>query len=249
MEPAQNIEEVIHHLDQVVARARAEGSRLGYFAALYRKVTAVVQEGIAAGRFDDGPRLERLDVLFANRYLDALAKYRAGGGATRSWRLAFQAAERWPPLVMQHLLLGTNAHINLDLGIAAAEAAPGAALPALRADFERINEILASLVDESKAALAGVWPPLLLLDGLAGRTEDLVITFSMKRARDQAWAVAERLNGLSTTEKVAAIARLDRDVARLAERLLRPSLPTRLVLWRIRLAERGSVADIIDRLL
>jgi hypothetical protein len=33
----------------------------------------------------------------------------------------------------------------LDLGIAAAETAPGQALPDLRRDFDRINEIIASL--------------------------------------------------------------------------------------------------------
>jgi hypothetical protein len=39
-----------------------------------------------------------------------------------------------------------NAHINLDLGIAAAQVAPGPALPALHTDFLCINAILASVV-------------------------------------------------------------------------------------------------------
>lgn len=57
----------------MVANALEDGDRAGYFAVLYRKVTAKVKEGIAAGFFDDPGPMERLDVLFADRYLDAVA--------------------------------------------------------------------------------------------------------------------------------------------------------------------------------
>ena len=76
--PARTIDEVIEHLDDVIALARSEKSRLGYFAVLYRNVTIKVKEGILAGSFEDGARMERLDVAFANRYLDALKRYRQG---------------------------------------------------------------------------------------------------------------------------------------------------------------------------
>jgi len=52
---ARTIDEVIVHLDDIIARSIREQSRLGYFAALYRKVTVKVKEGIAQGRFEDGP--------------------------------------------------------------------------------------------------------------------------------------------------------------------------------------------------
>ena len=41
------IEEVLEALDTIIARALEEGSRVGYFAAVYRKVTAKIAEGIA----------------------------------------------------------------------------------------------------------------------------------------------------------------------------------------------------------
>ena len=44
---------------------------MGYFATLYRKVTIQVKKGIADNFFDDGPRMERLDVILANRYTQA----------------------------------------------------------------------------------------------------------------------------------------------------------------------------------
>ena len=69
--PADTIDEVVERLTEIVEWSRAANSRLGYFAALYRKVTVKVHEGIADGFFDEGDRMERLDVIFANRYLEA----------------------------------------------------------------------------------------------------------------------------------------------------------------------------------
>src|SRR5687768_12658552 len=136
--PAQTIDEVLAQLDEVIRRARQESDRLGYFATLYRNVTLKVKEGITAGLFEDGNRMERLDVTFANRYLAALDSFRCGQQSSKCWRTAFDTAATWPPIVLQHLLLGMNAHINFDLGIAAQEVAPGQALPSLRKDFDQI---------------------------------------------------------------------------------------------------------------
>ena len=121
---ATAIDQVIAQLGDVIDRSLRERSRLGFFAALYRKVTIKVKEGIAAGRFDDGPRMERLDVTFANRYLEALARFRNGQPPTPCWLLSFETAATWAPIILQHLLLGMNAHINFDLGIAAATTCP-----------------------------------------------------------------------------------------------------------------------------
>ncbi len=75
MEP-HTIDEVLAELDQIILRARNERSRLGFFATLYRNVTIKVKEGIAAGLFEDGARMEKFDVTFANRYLAALERFR-----------------------------------------------------------------------------------------------------------------------------------------------------------------------------
>ncbi|MBV5348354.1 hypothetical protein JZU61_01590, partial [bacterium] len=63
------IEEVISALEIIIAESEQKKDPAGYFAALYQKVTIKVKEGIASGYFDDGPRMEQLDVLFAKRYL------------------------------------------------------------------------------------------------------------------------------------------------------------------------------------
>lgn len=246
--PAATIDEVIDRLDAVIARARGDASRLGYFPALYRKVTVSVRDGIRDGIFDDGERMERLDVVFANRYLDAIEARGRGEQPTASWKVAFGAAERWWPIVLQHLLLGMNAHINLDLGIAAARIAPGAEIDDLKGDFDRINGVLARLVGGVKEELSTVWPALRWLDRLAGASEDVIINFSMTRARDRAWECALRLAPLSAEAQSREIAALDERVAAFG-RLIRKPLPVaRLVTFVIRLRERGSVPEIIELL-
>lgn len=200
---SRTIDDVISRLTTIVDDAKTDGSRLGYFPALYRKVTIEVRDGIANGVFDDGPRMERLDVLFASRYLDAFDAYREGDALTRSWQCAFDVTDQWWPIVLQHLLLGINAHINLDLGIAAARVAPGPQLPALHGDFNRINGILASLVGEVQDELARIWTTLRLLNRYLGDVDTAVINFSMERARDHAWSVAQHLAPLSDEDQAS----------------------------------------------
>ena len=65
--PAETLDEVIAQLDEILVWSETEDSRLGYFPAPYRKVTIRVKDEIAAGTFDDRPRMERLNVAFANR--------------------------------------------------------------------------------------------------------------------------------------------------------------------------------------
>lgn len=243
----RSIDDVLAALDGVVEHAVREGNRIGYFAAVYRTVTAQVRAGMAAGFFDDADRMERLDVIFANRFLDALQERDNGGRPTRSWRKAFDAAERWRPIILQHLLAGINAHINLDLGVAAAQTAPGEELAGLRGDFDRINEILAGLMDRMRGALAAVSPWIGLLDRLGGRGDDELINFSLTVARGEAWRFASILAPLSPEQHGAPIRLRDERVARLADIVLRPG-PLSAGLLLVRSRESSDVGEVIDTL-
>ena len=246
MTAAVTIDEVIDRLDGIIAQAREENSRVGYFPALYRKVTLEVKRGIADGAFDDGPRMERLDVVFANRYLDAYDAYRRGEPTTLSWKLALDTtSHRWP-IVLQHLLLGINAHINLDLGIAAAQTSPGASLPSLEEDFIGINGILAAMVDGVQDELGQVWPLMRVLDWVGGRTDEHVVHFSMEKARAAAWGVANELANLDATAQATRIVTIDRDVEGLGRRVRYPGPLLSTVSKLIRLAELRSVRRVIN---
>ena len=100
-------------------------------------MTAAIARGLTEGLFDDAERLDRFDAVFAGRYLTALEAWRDGRDPGRSWRLAFRAAEDTDLVVVQQVVLGINAHINLDLAVAAAQTSPGDEITGLKNDFER----------------------------------------------------------------------------------------------------------------
>src|SRR5210317_272220 len=106
------IKDVLKRLDTIIYDCKVKNSSLGYFPILYRKVTKRIEQGIANKEFEDNQRMELLDILFAKRFIDAWDDYQAMGATTLSWKLAFEQ-EKSPLLVMQHILLGINAHINL----------------------------------------------------------------------------------------------------------------------------------------
>ena len=227
-----SVDEVLAGLDQVIAGAIEDGDRSGYFAVLYRKVTAKVKEGIEAGFFDDAERMVRLDCLFADRYLDAVAARQAGDPATASWQLTFDAGSAWRPLVLQHLLVGINAHINLDLGIAAARCSPGAELAGLRADYDRVNGILAAMIATVQQDLQRISPWMTLLDRLGARTQTQLIRFSIVTARSGAWRFATQLAATPESRWDALIDGRDRRVAQVGRMVLHPGawMSTKLLL-------------------
>ena len=235
-------------LAQVVERAIRDRSRVGYFAALYRRVTQAVAEGLAAGRFRDPQRLERLAVAFANRYFDALDGARSGTGASRSWQVSFEAAHDPSLLILQQLLLGMNAHINLDLGVAVAEVCSADDLPAFRVDFDEMNAVLFSLVDTVQREVDELSPWLGLLDRVGGRTDERIFEFSMKAARDEAWRSAQRLAALSGDDRSAAIAKLDGRVALLGRLVTSTPLLVGVAIWLIRRREERDPRVVIRAL-
>jgi hypothetical protein len=245
---ARTIDEVVARLDHIIADAIADGSRLGFFAALYRQVTLRVRDGIATGFFEDGPRMARFDAVFASRYLTALATWQAGGAPSRCWQLAFDASKRSDLVILQHLLLGINAHVNLDLGVAAATLCPGAALPALHTDFNRINQILSAMTDQVKHVLAGFSPLLHLLDDLGSAAQDEVVNFSLDRARDDAWQHAELLAAQAPAQQISTIAVIDAKTAFLGRLVEEPGRVITVVLDAIHLGESSDVPAIIEAL-
>jgi len=237
------IDGVIVALDEIVEHSIENGSSLGYFAALYRRVTREVAMGIDAGFFQDGERMEELDVVFANRYLEAYDAYRRGAVVTDSWRAAFDMEDHAGLSALQHLLLGMNAHINLDLGIAACEVAHGTPMP-LKADFMKINEILSSQINDTQNRIARFVGPLRLVDRLLGSIDEQFSLFSISYARDKAWTQTLELSASAESDRPAQIRQRDEAVAEFAQKLIKPGgFLVKLCVFLLRLFERGTTAE------
>ena len=246
----QTIQEVIGQLEQIVKDCEENEWREGYFAALYLRVTREVQRKIADNFFDDNPRMEKLDVIFANRYLEAYDRYRHLQSCSASWQLAFTSCDHWRPIVLQHLLLGMNAHIGLDLGIAAATICPGNSIEDLHADFNKINAILASLVNTMQDELSKIWPPLKIIDWLAGKLDEEIAIFSMDVARDAAWTVAKKYATITIpVQREVYIRTRDEKVNSFGIKVSNPGWILSSVIGLIRVFESGTVKGKIEILI
>ncbi len=222
MPQPQNIEEVIARLEGIIDEALRARHRIGYFAALYERVTSNVRRALVAGDvFQDNARMERLDVIFADRFLVAWDEFNSGVRPSAAWQAAFDVLGDPRPLVVQHLLLGMNAHINLDLGVAAATVAPTPAeLQSLWPDFKTINNILARLTAVVEVELGQISPRFGRIQRMTFTTlDDKVFGFGMTAARDFAWLLAQELAATERAGWPAVIARRDAWAAAFGRRL------------------------------
>lgn len=186
------INEVLNQLDQIIEDTVSDNNSLGIFAYVYKRTTEGVRDAITEGIFEDNPRMEKMDVTFANLYIKAYYNYQSGKEISAAWKASFDAKDANITMIQQ-LLLGMNAHINLDLGQAAAATCPGEEIKSLENDFMEVNKVLADLTDVMQKKLGKVSPLMFVLDWAGKRSDEVVVNFSMIKARQQAWNLAEEL--------------------------------------------------------
>jgi len=231
--PAASIEQVVSVMTGIEGALPAQDG-LWWFNHLYLQVTLRVRETMtapatpSADGFADRAFLERLDVVFANLYFDAIAAgHQSPGAAPPAWRplLTARTAPRVQPI--QFALAGMNAHINRDLpaGIVAVfEQLGGSPLvsDARYQDFRRVNDILEAVERDIKQEFAtGVVGKV---DAITTPVDDRVAMWSVRAAREAAWTNAQVLWALKPTPDLQHdyFERLDRFTGFAARGLLAP---------------------------
>lgn len=230
LSPASSIEEVLGRMKSV-ADALPPDDGIALFNALYLRTTQSVLEAIAGQAFEDRPFMERLDVVFANRYFEALDAWaRTGESETpESWQALFESRRRTDVAPLQFALAGMNAHINFDLGqsVVATCIERGVALASgspQHRDFLAINDVLARTEPMVKEWFArGV---VAKLDRALGSADDDMALWSIRRAREAAWSTAEATWALRGMPQVASafLHTLDGTVGMAGRALLRVGL-------------------------
>src|SRR4051794_3251781 len=172
MPSPSSIDEVVARMEEIAAPLpRADG--VACFTRLYLDVTRGVNERVAAVGFQEPRFMERLDVLFAQLFFDALAAtLRDPARAPRAWLPLFEARSRRGIAPVQFAFAGMNAHINRDLPVALVSACCEAGVvldegSPQHADFIRINELLATVEARVKEQYLTGW--LRRLDRLVHR--------------------------------------------------------------------------------
>ncbi|MEO6288371.1 MAG: DUF5995 family protein [Ginsengibacter sp.] len=243
--PLETIDDIIVALKEIVENCEQTKSRSGYFAALYKRMTIAVKDGITNGAFHDGDRMEKLDVIFAKRYLGAFESFRQNEECSTSWKYAFDGCINESLTVIQQLILGINTHINLDLSIAAALAAPGDAIHKPEADFNRINDVIASLFDDVQQCLEEVWLPMKLLKRVGKTQQTDVLNFSIGAARKAAWTNAVILAYMNENQQHNYIMQMDNTVLNIAKKIINPGFFAKSLLRMIRMTEYEDITRTI----
>lgn len=248
MLPATSIEQVLEQLDHIIEETLAENNHLGVFAYVYRRTTAQILEAVNNGRFEDNARMQKMDVIFANLYLKAYHDYKVGNPVCNAWKISFDAKNKNISIV-QHLMVGMNAHINYDLGQAAALTCPGKSIESLKHDFMEVNYVLAELTDVMQNKLGRISPLMFLLDWIGHRSDERLTNFSMKKARDFAWKLAVELANSNGKEKESRLKKADKNVSKLGKILVKPPGITLNFLSRVlSLTEEKNIGKIIENL-
>jgi len=208
------IDGLLRELHALIDRAISQGSRIGYFGCLYARVTTALRRAIVAGAFADPAAVARLDVAFARRYLDAVAAHDArAASVVRPWAIALDAVTRSDLSVVQHLALAINAHVNFDLSVATFDCYGAAGLRAAHADFDKVNDILESVLDDVEGEVARVSPVLRVARLFGGPVFTRLIGFGLVEARAFAWRFAEILAATPPALRPALLDEKAREVA------------------------------------
>ncbi|MDN3492513.1 DUF5995 family protein [Winogradskyella bathintestinalis] len=248
MNRATTIQEVINQLDSIIENAVKRDDRLGLFAYVYRRTTAEILKEVQLGNFENNELLEQLDVVFANLYLDAYIKYQRNEPVRKSWQFAFVETDN-SLSILQHIMLGMNAHINLDLAIATSDTMTGKDIESVRNDFDKVNDILFGIVNEIQDRLSRVSPLLFLLDWAGKNSDEKVIDFSMRKARQQSWNSANLLWGLGAENQSGSIDIIDKVTLELGKMMAAPkSRFIRFLLKAISRFESKNVGQVISKL-
>jgi hypothetical protein len=243
------IKDVIDALQSIIDWSIRVESRLGYFAALYKRITIAVATAITQGVFENGPRMEKFDVAFAVRYFDAVNGHFHPGQfprPTRSWQVTFDGAQRPQPIIVQHMFVGVVAHILLDLGIVAREISPR--LPIFRNDFNTINAVLASQISGVVEDINELSPALADVYAVLQQHQIFVINEAVRNLRDSAWRFGTLLAAEPAFARPPTIWVRDRQVASQEELIYDPPSLTGLIATMLHTVGERESRDIVKNL-
>lgn len=174
----------------------ASQDRRAIFLTCYHMMTCNMLNALEAGEFHDAPWVGNLLVRFAEYYFEALEQYTQDPQrAPVVWRAAFDAAQRSDLHVIQHLLLGVNAHICYDLVFTLGEMLPDwMQLDKVQRnnryqDHCHVNEIIYRTLDAVQDEVVARHSPWMqMVDLLFGRLDEKLLHHLIVRWREQVWA-------------------------------------------------------------
>lgn len=190
------------------------GDQRYIFQRCYGLMSRNMIKAIADRRFADGPWVERLMQDFASYYFEALELYENHDPRTPAvWRQVHIAAQEKSLHVVQHLLLGVNAHINYDLPLALYDGLQRewASMTETdrqirKADHETVNQIIGETIDSVQDIVIEPRSPFMaLVDRLMGRVDEWLLSKLITAWRADVWHITMDLLSADSPAQQEAI--------------------------------------------
>ncbi|UQI45212.1 DUF5995 family protein [Streptomyces sp. HU2014] len=250
LSPAEKVERVARELALRVGRYDAERDHRAAFAYTYYRLTTSLTTALRTGTppFAEPDWVADLSVSLASAYFSAmdatdtwLAAFPRSGGEVAPgdlpdavpppWRDVYAASSVRHSYVLEEVLFSMMAHMSYDLPLALRSLDARAGNHRHIGDFHRMNDLLATCVDEVQDDLAARYcRGLRSLDRLFTRDDELFTNYGIRMARGLAWFNSDRLR--EPTSADAATASISRSTAAFITRIRFPGD------WKLRAVSR-----------
>lgn len=171
------------------------------FLTCYSMMTENMLKSIEQNKFHDNVWVDKLLHRFADYYFDALGCFDCQKATPLVWQEVHKAAEIKKLHVIQHLLLGVNAHINYDLVLTLYDLLSpewndlSKELQKMRyQDHCLVNSIIGTTIDRVQDELIEKYAPSMnLIDTIMGRLDEFLLLKLISEWRDSVWDHTQKL--------------------------------------------------------
>lgn len=191
-------------VDKMIAIAKefeANKDNRTIFLYCYSMMTGNMLVAIEQNKFHDDKWVAQLLHHFADYYFDALTCYECGDSTPAVWREAHKAAATKNLHVIQHLLLGVNAHINYDLVLSLYDMLSpewSKLSDEMREkryqDHCMVNSIIGDTIDKVQDEVVEKYAPFMkVVDRIMGRLDEFLLLNLISDWRDSVWNHTQQL--------------------------------------------------------
>lgn len=188
--------------------------RRSIFLNCYMMMTRNMLLAVDNGEFADGVWVSALLHRFAEYYFQALEAFdRQPDIAPKVWQVTFQSSRQPETHVIQHLILGVNAHICHDLVFALADLLRdewATLTPEQREmryrDHCHVNQIIGQTLDTVQDQVVERYSRMMkIVDDLFISADERVTNYFIRSWREEVWQDATRLVELSTDDDIQSV--------------------------------------------
>jgi hypothetical protein len=192
---------VIKKMEDMAQQWETQQDPRAIFLRCYSMMSANMLQALEDQRFQNSDWVSVLLHRFADYYFDALACFDCGEAVPAVWQHVHQLSTRKKLHVLQHLLLGVNAHINYDLVLTLNDVLEQdwkelseKERQSRYQDHVMVNTIIAETIDAVQDEVVEQYSPRMdLIDRIMGRLDERLLVGLISRWRESVWENAVRM--------------------------------------------------------